>query len=90
MELVDTQKTKTESINPQNPSCVFVRFSYEFEIFDIDTFGNTIPKPLLSGGAKEKKLIKITATTKEELVEKLTALLSNYEKYIEGIKDANQ
>ena len=80
---------KLESINPQTPSCVFVRFSYEFEVFDIDTHGNAIPKPLLSGSTKEKHLIKITATNKEELMQKLGALLENYEQYIQGIKNEN-
>lgn len=86
----DSKEMMQAELNRSTPSAVFVRFGFEWEMFDIDSNGNTIPKRQnLRGNNAKKNLIKISDPDKEEIFKKLAKLLKKYQDFVDSLGEEN-
>lgn len=85
----DFREIAMEELNRSTPSVVFIRFGFEWEMFEIDNAGNAIPKKGNLKGNAKKSLIKITDPDKQKIFEKLAKALQKYQDFIESLEEEN-
>lgn len=86
----DSKEMMLAELNRSTPSAVFVKFGFEWEMFDIDSNGNTIPKRQnLTGKNAKNNLIKISDPNKEEIFKKLAKLLKKYQDFVDSLGEEN-